>query len=100
MNSFQDSDFIEGIRIIHDLPKGLSKKEIEKRLGEKIKLVHLVITTWETIGLLAFNREISLAMVDNAYSGPIFFSWDELEKYIVEIRIVLQRETPFESFQW
>lgn len=100
LNSFQTVEFLSGIWIIQELPIGLTKNEIEERLGEDIKSVHLVMSTWETIGMLVFNREITLDMVDDAYSGPIIFSWERLEKYVIEIRNVLHRDTTFGWFQW
>jgi hypothetical protein len=100
LNSFQTGEFLEGIWLIQELPIGLSKKEIEKRLGDEIRLIYFVMSAWETIGLLVYNREISLDMVDSAFSGPIFFSWNKLEKYVLDLRDHLNRDTPFEWFQW
>lgn len=100
LNSFQTAEFLNGIWIVQELPLGLTKNEIEDRLGEEIRLVYLVMSTWERIGILVFNREITLDMVDDAYCGPIIFSWERLEKFVTDIRKSLQRETPFEWFQW
>jgi len=100
LNSFQTVDFLHGIWITQELPKGLNKKEIEERLGKDIRFIYLVMSTWESIGILLFNREITFDMVDHAYSGPINFSWEKLDKYVTDLRIELKRETPFEWFQW
>lgn len=100
LNSFQTGDLLHGIWIIQELPNGLLKSEIEERLGEDIKYVYLVMSTWESIGILVFNREISIYLVFDAYSGPILFSWQRLEKYVTDLRNELQLETRFEWFQW
>ncbi len=100
LNSFQTTDFLHGIWIIQELPVGLSKKEIEERVGSDIRLILLVISNWESLGILVFNREITIEMVDDAYSGPISFSWQKLEKYITDMRNDLKLNTPFEWFQW
>ena len=100
LNSFQTTDFLHGIWIIQELPAGLSKKEIEERVGSDIRLILLVISNWESLGILVFNREITIEMVDDAYSAPIIVSWQKLEKYITDMRNDLKRNTPFEWFQW
>lgn len=100
LNSFQTVEFINGVYIIQELPIGLTKNEIEDKLGKEIKSVYLVMSTWESIGMLVHNREITFDMVNDAYSGPIIFSWQRLEKYVTGIRNTLQRETTFEWFQW
>jgi hypothetical protein len=100
LNSFQTGELLQGIWIIQELPNELSKNEIEERLGEEIKYVYLVMSTWESIGILVFNREISIDMVVDAYRGPILFSWQRLEKYVIDLRSELELETRFEWFQW
>jgi hypothetical protein len=100
INSFQTEEFFNGIWIIQGLPVGLTMKEIEERLGEKIKSVYLVISTWERIGILVFNHEISIDIVNDSYSGLIIFSWQRLEKYVTDLRSEIQLETRFEWFQW
>ena len=100
LNSFQTTDFLHGIWIIQELPVSLSKIEIEERVGSDIRLILLVMSIWESLGILVFNREMTIDMVDEAYSGPIMFSWQKLEKYITDMRNDLKRNTPFEWFQW
>ena len=100
LNSFQTGEFLLGIWIIQELPNGLTKKGIEDRLGEDIRSVYLVMSTWERIGLLVFNRELSIDMVDDAYRDQIIFSWHRLKQYVTDIREDLQRDTSFEWFQW
>ncbi|NIM95769.1 MAG: hypothetical protein GTO18_18875 [Anaerolineales bacterium] len=100
LSSFQTGEFFEGVWLIQELPIGFGKNEIEERLGEDIRPVHLVMGTWERIGILVYKREISIERVDEAYSGPIVFSWQRLEKYVADLRTYLQRETHYEWFQW
>lgn len=100
LNSFHTGEFLHGIGHLQELPNGLSKMEIEERLGQEIRLVYVVLSTWERIGMLVFNREISEDMVEEAYRDLLIISWHGLEKYVVEIREELQRERLFEWFQW
>jgi hypothetical protein len=100
INSFQTSDFVQGIQNIQDLPNGLTRDEIEKSVGGEIKTIHLVMSTWERIGILVFKRELSMDMVDDFYRNSIIFSWQRLEKYVIDTRDRLQNESSFEWFQW
>lgn len=100
LNSFQTKAFIDGIWVIQSLPNGLSKQEIEKLVGDEIRLIGLVMSVWESVGILMFHNEIEIEMVDNAFSGPIHFSWQKLETYIRDLRQELQRDTLFEWFEW
>ena len=100
LNSLQTKDFIEGIWLIQRLPDGLSQLELENKFASQLDLIGLVMSTWETIGILLFNHEVTIDMVDDAFSGPILFSWRKLENYVHGIRADLNRETLFEWFQW
>ena len=100
LNSFQTAEFVQGLRTILSLPDGLTKKDVEERVGDEIEVVYLVMSTWESIGILVFYNEITMDMVDDAYSGAIALSWQKLELYVSEMREELQRETMFEWFQW
>ncbi len=100
LNSYKTGEFIQGIWTILSLPDGLTKKEIEKRVGDEIKVIYLVMSTWESIGILVFQDEVTLDMVDKAFSGPLIVSWQKLKLYVSGIREEHQRETMFEWFQW
>jgi hypothetical protein len=100
LSSYQTKEFTEGLWTIQQLPDNLTRAELESRLGDDLNTIGLVMSTWETIGILLFNHEITLDMVDDAFSGPILFSWQKLETYVNELRRDLNRETLFEWFQW
>jgi hypothetical protein len=100
LNTFQTVDFLQGIWSTISLPDGLTKVEIEDQLGNDIKAVYLVMSTWENIGILVFHDEVSMDMVDDAYSGAITLSWQKLAGYVSDMREEFQRDTIFEWFQW
>jgi len=100
LNSYQTIDFIQGIWTILSLPDGLTKEEIEERVGDDIKAVFLVMSTWESIGILVYHHEVTMNMVDDAYSDSIMLSWQKLMAYVSGMRQEFQRETIFEWFQW
>ena len=57
-----------------------------------------LLATWEGLGILVFNREIPLQMVDDFYSGTVAQSWRKLQRYVEELREVSSRPTDWEWF--
>jgi len=88
LNSFQTTEFIKGIRIVFELPP------------DEFLAVHSLIGAWERLGSLVFRREIDITLVEDAYSGPIIQPWEELERYVLDFRQWMQRDTAMEWFQW
>jgi hypothetical protein len=100
LNSFQTTDFVKGLLTILALPDDVSKDEMEILPEEKFLSIYVVIGTWERLGILVQRGEISIELVDDAFSGPIIQSWQKLGTYIQGFRAELQRDTAFEWFQW
>ena len=100
LHAFQTPDFAKALVLIYRLPDGLSKQEIERRLGEDLHLVYAMTTTWESIGVLIQRGEVDIELVDDFFSGPIVVSWRKLENYFVGERAETGRETIGEWFQW
>ena len=86
LNSFHTGEFLQGIWILQELPNGLTKNEIEERVGKEITLVYAVLSTWERIGILVYNHEFSMDLVDDAFGELIIISWKKLEKYVTNLR--------------
>jgi hypothetical protein len=100
LHSFQTPAFAEALLLVFSLPDGLSKGDIESRLGDRLHRVYALMTTWESLGVLVYRREVGLDLVDDFFSGPITISWLKLAGYAREARQQLKRETAHEWFQW
>jgi hypothetical protein len=100
LHSFQTPDFARALTLVYAMPDGLSKAQIEQRLGDDLHLVYAMTTTWESVGVLVFRREISLNLVDDFFSGPVTISWRRLRGYFMAERAEQQRETIGEWFEW
>ncbi|MFQ5680108.1 MAG: hypothetical protein ACE5HP_11700 [Gemmatimonadota bacterium] len=100
LRSFQTPEFARALRAVYALPEGLSKDEIERRLGEEMHLVYALMTTWESLGVLVHRGELELEMVDDFFSGPILVSWRKLRPHVEAERAEQERETIQEWFQW
>ena len=100
LHSFQKTSFAEALHLVYNLPDGLSKEEVESRLGEKFPLVYALMTTWESLGILVYRNEIDLDTVDDFFSGPVRISWRKLKGHVMGERAMLGRGTIAEWFQW
>ena len=56
VHSYQTPEFADALLQMVSLPDGLSMDELEQHLGAKIKLVAILMTTWESLGLLVYSR--------------------------------------------
>jgi hypothetical protein len=100
LHSFTTLEFQNAGKIVFELPEGLSKKEIEKRLGDKLTSVLGMLGTFESLGLLICRREIDIQLVEDFISGLIIHSGKKFKNYLVEMRELTNRPTYFEWFQW
>ena len=101
VRSFQSGDFTAALGRINSLPDGADRAAIQRVLGPDGRdQVFLVGLTWESLGVLAFRREIDMATIDDFFSGAITISWRKLHTFVEEDRQSLERETVWEWFQW
>ncbi|HSR64254.1 MAG TPA: DUF4760 domain-containing protein [Xanthomonadaceae bacterium] len=100
LRSYQTRTFARALLIVFDLPAGLSKADVEARVGAEIATLYALMTTWESLGILVQRGQVDLAMVDDFFSGPILLTWQKLHPYVDEQRGQLQRDTIWEWFQW
>jgi len=96
----QTPDFVKAQRLVYNLEPGLSRAEVEARLGADMNHVYAMMSSWESLGVLVFRRQLDLALVDDFVSGSLLLSWRRLERYVMEERAERGRETLLEWFQW
>ena len=100
MRSLQTREMLEGLLLLYGLPRGLGKDALEAQVGAGMVPILTLLATWESLGILVFQREIPLGQVDDFYSGPIAASWDKLGHYVEDHRARSGRQTDWEWFQW
>lgn len=100
VHSFETPEFAKAIYLLSSIPEGLSREELEEHLGRDMESIYLLLTTWESLGILVFQGEVSLDLVDDFFSGPLVLSWSRLGEYVLGTRRELERETYNEWFQW
>lgn len=100
LHSFQTPEFLRAVNIIFDLPDGLSRKEVENRLGADMTSVLVMVGTLESLGIMVFKRDLDIRLVEDFFSGIIVLSGRKLKNYFVEIRNTSGRQTYYEWYQW
>jgi len=100
LRAFQTPAFAKALMLVYRLPDGLSKSEVEGRLGDDLHFVYALAATWESLGILVYRGEVSIDLVDDFFSGPIAVSWRKFRCYVLGEREETGRETIFEWFQW
>lgn len=100
VHSFQTAAFAKALELLFRMPDGLSRRDVEAWVGEDTTSVLLLISTWESLGVLVYRGEIDLSLVDDFFSGPIVVTWRKLRRYVDEVRQDEQRETFAEWAQW
>lgn len=99
-HSFQTPEFVNAVNIVFDLPEGLSKKEIENRVGDEMTNILVMFGTFESLGILIYRREIDISLVDDFCSGAIVLAGRRLKRYLAEMQESSGRTTYYEWFQW
>lgn len=100
LHAFETPQFAKAMVLTIRLPDGLTKPEVEARLGADLHLVVALLYTWESIGVLVYRGEIALDLVDDFFSGPITLSWRRLRGFVEGERADTGRDTLYEWFQW
>jgi len=100
VHSFRTPEFLRAVNMVFDLPEGLSKKELEDRLGDKLVDLLVMFGTFENLGILVFRREVEIQLVEDFFSGVIMLSGKKFGRYLVEVRETGNRQTYYEWSQW
>lgn len=100
MQSLQTIDMLRAIARLDSLPDNLGKTDLEDLLGEDVLDLHMLLGTWESLGIMVYHGEVTLDLVADFYSGPLVQSWHKLARLVEDIRDQTGRNTRWEFFQW
>lgn len=100
VQSLRTPEMLEALRRLDELPAGLDGSDLQRRLGDDVGLMHVLMGNWESLGILVFHDEVGLDLVDDFYSGSILQSWWKLQTAVRDVRTRTGRETRWEWFQW
>ena len=100
IRSFQTVEFARMLQISLDVPKGLTRDELESWFEDENSLLFAYFATWESLGIMVYRGQISLELVCDFFSHPILLAWEMAETSVLETRKKAGRDTPWEWFQW
>ena len=100
MRSFMDAHLADAITVLRGLPDGVSAEELRRAGPEAEKAAVLVCTTFETMGLLVFQRIAPFTFVTELAGGITVVMWHKLGPWLTQIRIEQSQPSWAEWFQW
>jgi hypothetical protein len=101
LRSFDSPEFLKAMRRLLALPDGLSRSDVEARLGEDgSDLLWYWLGSMESIGIHVYNREIGIRLVDQSFGGPVIVIWRKLRGYVDAVRAEVGRDSMHEWYQW
>jgi hypothetical protein len=100
MRSFMDAEFANALTIIRGLPDGVSAEELRLAGPEAERAAVLICTTFETMGLLVFQRIAPFPLVLELTGGIVVVMWRKLDSWLMQIRVEQSQPSWAEWFQW
>jgi hypothetical protein len=100
MRAFMDPEFARAITIIKAIPDGASAEEILQGGAETERAALLVNTTFETMGLLTYERIAPFPLVVKLAGGIVVVLWRKLAPWANQLRSAQSQPSWAEWFQW
>ncbi len=100
MQSLRSLEFVEGVIQIAELPDGLSRAEITKRLGGEPGKAWLACMCLDGLGVMVYRGEVNFELAEDFFKNSIAIVWRKLETAITELRKEQHSETIYEWLQW
>lgn len=100
MRAFMNPDLANAIALIRALPDGISAEELRAQGPETERAAVLINTTFETMGLLVFERIAPFRLVLELAGGIIVVMWHKLGTWMVQVRVEQGQPSWAEWFQW
>ena len=100
MRSFMSPELNDAITIALSFPDGIGADELRARGPDAEKAAVLIETTFETMGLLVFERIAPFSLVLNLAGGTIVLMWRKLGPWVQTIRDEQSNPSDGEWFQW
>lgn len=100
MKSFYGQDFARAIHTIRSLPDGVSADDLRERGAHVEECAVVVAMTFETMGLLVFQRVAPFSLVRELAGGMVVVMWTKLSSWADTIREEQSQPSWAEWFQW
>lgn len=98
--SFQTPQLAAAIRVLLELPEPFDRAVYEDLPEADKDLIWLLLSSFESIGILVYRGDLSLELVDDFFSIPIVQGWEKLAPYVEDLRDELHGPQSWEWYQW
>jgi len=89
-------ELIDGLTALHDVPDGLSWRELQTELGDRWSAVFMLIITLDGLGILVFRKEVAPDVADDFFHHTVAIVWQKTRAAIIDRRqLEVGRETSF-----
>lgn len=100
VTQFNTQEFRAAFALVNTLPIAATAEQVREADPEMERAATTVMMTFEMLGVLVFNRMLSLHILDQAIGGFLRESWRRLEKHIHQQRKEIQSPRYGEWYQW
>jgi hypothetical protein len=100
VRSFQSPEFIEAVRVVWELPDGLTGEEITARGQAVENAVITVGSVFESLGAMVFHRIVPISVVEDLTGGTLRVTWRKVRPYAEATRREAGFDKPYEWYQW
>lgn len=100
MRSFYNPELAKAIRLVRELPDGVSARDMRALGSEYEEAAIIVCTTFETIGLVAFRGISPFSIVRDLTGGIAVVMWRKLARWCDDVRVEQSQPTWSEWFHW
>jgi hypothetical protein len=100
MRTFYSRDLAHAVVLLYELPDRIPAVELREQGKEYEEAAIIVTTTFETMGLLVFQRIAPLGTVTDLAGGMIGVTWRKLERWLETVRAEQSQPSWAEWFEW
>ena len=98
--TFYDGDFSEALSLMQKVPEGVTRAQLQEMGSEYEEATITVITSFETMGLLAFRGIAPMDLVMDLVGGIVTVMCNKLRVWLQEVRVEQDQPSFAEWFEW
>ena len=100
MRTFYSPELAKAVYLIRSLPESATADDLRRRGDEYEQAAVLVSMSFETMGLLVFERIAPIDLVEKLAGGIIVVMWHRLRPWLAQIRHEQSQPSWAEWFEW
>ena len=100
MQTFYHSDLARAVHLLHGLPDGATADELRKSGAEFEDAAVIVVTSFETMGLLVYKKIAKFDLVIDLSGGMVISMYRKLQLWLQAVRDEQNQPSWAEWFEW